>query len=87
MTLQYDVANLENNGAVNDVLSQLERQARQACTTIAPLLRTEKIDQVCVQNVMVQAVSGIDNAALTEAFQLSDTYQSVAFASEFEEQG
>lgn len=87
VTLSYDIVKLGSTGAVHDVLNQLERQARDACTTIKPVLRTETIDQDCVQDVMVQAVSGIDNAALTEVFQLSDTYQSIALSKEQEAQG
>ena len=86
VTLNYDVKKLKVEGAVNDVLLQLEGQAKDVCMTIRPILNTEQIDQTCVENVMFQAVTGINDAALTEAFKLSDAYRNVVLADKAETQ-
>ena len=86
VTLKYDVEKLKVEGAVNDVLLQLEGQAKDLCMTIRPVLNTEQIDRTCVETVMFQAVAGINDAALTEAFKLSDAYRNIVLADKAETQ-
>jgi len=75
--LSYDHSKLESATNAGEVLSELESQAREACTSIAPIFRTVSIDQKCVADVVAQAVETIDKTALTVAYEQSPTYQTV----------
>ena len=78
VTLSYNVLELETSTNADAVLHDLQRQARQACMSITPITRAENIDEVCVADVLEQAVGGIDNAALTAAYEQTNSYRAVA---------
>lgn len=78
VTLTYSQAALNQNGETRLVLLDLERQARSACMTVKPILKTEIIDQTCVSDVVQQAVEGINHTALTAEYLQSDTYRNLA---------
>lgn len=71
VTLTYEIADLNSEYGANTVLKSLEIQARDACSSITPILRKEQIDADCVANVLDQAVYGIANDVLTAAYQRS----------------
>ena len=72
VTLTYDLEELKSPIGAIDVLEDLERQAREACVTVVPLIRTESVDNDCVSGVLTQAISRIDNAQLTTAYEQAD---------------
>ena len=78
VTMTYDTTALNENGAVELVLQDLQRQAHIACMSIRPLLNTETVDEACVTDVMEQAVEAIDSPILTAAFQQNDGYNDLA---------
>jgi len=78
VTLSFEVSELETATTAGNVLSDLQRQAREACMSVTPVLRTENVDEACVADVLEQAVEGIDNAALTAAYEQTDAYKTVA---------
>jgi|GEM_PF-4567452 len=75
VTLSYDTAELESEITAETVLRDLERQARQACTSVAPFLSARSVDKVCVTNVLEQAVEGINSPALSAVFEQNDAYK------------
>lgn len=87
VTLTYNANQLTSNAEAARVLSDLERQARTACMNVEPITKTQKIDRACVGNVLAQAIEGIDNAALTSAFQATDNFKTVAQAANTQFEG
>ena len=71
VTLTYNVEELGSAAGADAILGDLERQARDACTYIAPILRTEITDENCVADVLAQAVSAINDASLTAMYESS----------------
>lgn len=69
VTLKYDRLALQAQTGANTVLSDLQRQARKACMSVDPVLRTQFVDDVCVSDILEQAVSKIDDPALTSAYE------------------
>lgn len=82
VTLTYNVTELQSDAAAFTVLNDLERQAREACVSVEPILNTETVDASCVSDVLDQAVKGIDNDALTAAFLGTDSTQKAALDTE-----
>ena len=78
ITLSYDIAQLDSNTSVENVLRDLERQARQACTSTLPLLNVRNVDTACVANVLEQAVEGINSPSLTAAFEQAEAYKTAS---------
>ncbi|MEM9669418.1 MAG: UrcA family protein [Pseudomonadota bacterium] len=75
VTMRFDEANLSTPAGVSAVLVSLNRQAEDACSFVEPILRTERVDAACASDVVRQAVASINNAALTEAFNIAEGNQ------------
>ncbi|MEO0983799.1 MAG: UrcA family protein [Pseudomonadota bacterium] len=56
-------------------LQSIESQARKACRISSVASRTPRTDKVCVNDVVHQAVSKIDNVMLSAAYEASPRYQ------------
>ena len=78
VTLTYNQAALSQNGETKLVLLDLERQARSACMSVRPIVKTEVVDQACVSGVVQQAVEGINHAALTAEYLQAKTRRNLA---------
>jgi UrcA family protein len=78
VTISYDITALEETSDAGVVLLDLRRQARDACTSVRPLLNTESVDEACVKDVVKQAVEGINSVTLTAAYQQDTTYNNLA---------
>lgn len=72
VTITFDINELATLGNADRALANLERQARKACTTTQPILHTQRVDEICVNDVMEQVLTQIDSAALTDAYQLAN---------------
>ncbi|MEO1029172.1 MAG: UrcA family protein [Pseudomonadota bacterium] len=68
VTITFDEAALTERADAQTVLSSLERQARDACTTVTPITRVELVDQTCVADVVDQAVKAINSPVLNSVY-------------------
>ncbi|MEM6410955.1 MAG: UrcA family protein [Pseudomonadota bacterium] len=73
--MSFDVAQLNTASGATLVLDDLSRQAEDACSFVEPILRTERIDDACVADVVRQSVIAINNSALTEAYNVAEGTQ------------
>lgn len=71
----FDEAQLTTVEGATSVLDDLNKQAESACTSTTPILRTEQVDELCVEDVMRQAVIAINSAPLTEAYNIAEGRQ------------
>jgi UrcA family protein len=78
VTLSYDAAQVEAGTQTELVLSDLKRQARQACTYEEVLLHTQTVDKTCAADVLAKAVKTIDSDSLTRAYNLSEGFATAA---------
>ncbi|MEM7660882.1 MAG: UrcA family protein [Pseudomonadota bacterium] len=80
-TISYDVkmsfneAQLTTTSGATTVLADLSKQAEDACSFVEPILRTERVDDACVADVVRQSVIAINNTALTEAYNIAEGNQ------------
>lgn len=68
VTITFDEAALTERGDALSVLTSLERQARDACSSITPITKIELVDQNCVADVVDQAVKAIDSPVLNSVY-------------------
>lgn len=80
--LTYNAADLTSIDGASNVLRKLERQARNACMTVEPIIQTESVDQACVAEVLTEAVDQIQSPTLTTAFRQMDGYKQIALVSD-----
>jgi len=76
-SLKFDEAALVSANGATAVLADLTRQAEDVCTTVEPILRTERVDEACVADVVRQAIVAIDSGALNEAYNIAQGNQIV----------
>ncbi|MEL7129118.1 MAG: UrcA family protein [Pseudomonadota bacterium] len=72
VSFRFNTAALSTPESAASVLAALKTQANAACSYTEPLLRAERIDDVCVDDVMRQAIVAIDDADLTEAYNIAE---------------
>lgn len=70
--LSYDIAKLETADGAGEVMSSLERQAREACEVAYLSGMARRTDFVCARDILFQAVESIDSAALSAEYAASD---------------
>ena len=68
VTLTFDEASLTDYANAKSVLRSLKIQAKDVCTSIAPITRAEIVDQTCVADVMGQAITAIDHPVLSAVY-------------------
>ena len=75
VSFTFDEAQLSTYEGANQVLTDLTAQAENACSFVEPILRTERVDDACVADVMRQAVIAINDAELTDAYNIAEGRQ------------
>lgn len=68
VTLTFDESSLTDHTNAKNVLKSLKIQAKDVCTSIAPITRAEIVDQTCVADVMGQAIAAIDHPVLNAVY-------------------
>lgn len=82
VVLTFDETALSDRATARKVLSSLKVQARKACSTETPLTRVSLVDQVCVEDVLDQAITAINDPMLTNIFaQVEETSEAIKVAS------
>ena len=71
----FDEAQLSSTTNAAGVLADLNAQAEDACSFVEPILRTDRVDDACVADVMRQAVLAINEPTLTEAYNIAEGRQ------------
>ncbi|MEO0881665.1 MAG: UrcA family protein [Pseudomonadota bacterium] len=75
VTMNFDESQLSTTADATAVLADLSKQAEDACSFVEPILRTERVDDQCVADVVRQSVITINSSALTEAYNIAEGTQ------------
>lgn len=75
VTMSFDRAQLTSTTGASTVLADLNEQARDACRYVEPILRSERVDQDCVADIVRQSVIAINETPLTEAYNIAEGNQ------------
>ncbi|WP_300391442.1 UrcA family protein [Henriciella sp.] len=70
----FDQTLLESEAGAAQVLTDLEKQAEKACRKVSLVTVGLVVDEVCAQDLMVQAVDQIGHSNLAEQYAASSYY-------------
>ena len=76
--ISYDRELLQTENGAAKVLADLEKQAERACRKVSLVTVGLTVDEVCAQDILVQAVDMIGDSNLSSQYAASDYYVETA---------